>query len=57
MNLNSEQKHEVYKTVDALNEARAHLDNAMFRLGRIDEADLGKLRKVYDLICEAQDEL
>lgn len=55
--MNSEQTNEVYKAVDCMKETRKHLDNAMYRLGDIDDADIAKLRRVYNHICEALDEL
>lgn len=55
MKLNVEQIYEVSKANVLLKDARGCLDNAMYRLGNINDEDLKTLREVYENICKAQD--
>lgn len=43
------------KALACLQEARKHLDRAMYGLGTISNEDHNRLRQVYELICRAQD--
>lgn len=43
------------KALACLQEARKHLDRAMYGLGTISSEDHNRLRQIYELICRTQD--
>ena len=50
-----EQEMEIRQAIEDLEQARYRLDNAMFRLGNINDEDYRLLRQIYNKICEAID--
>ena len=52
-----EQETELKKARDRITEARNILDDVMYRMTPITEDEHLKLRRAYDLLCEANDKL
>jgi len=55
--MTNEQLSEANRAIGCLNEARRHLDTAMYGMGIVDinDADYKRIRKFYDAICKALD--
>ena len=50
-----EQIIEAEKAIECCQQARKHLDNVMYRMGEISDADHNRTRAFYDAICRALD--
>lgn len=55
--MTQQQINEADKAIECLNEARQHLDRAMYYMGEVsvDDPDYIRTRKFYDAICKALD--
>lgn len=53
--MTQQQINAMYKVQEHLKEARTYLDLICFQSGEIDKSDFNKCRKMYGLICDAQD--
>ena len=55
--MSNEQQIQLDKVRNKLKEAREMLDDVMYRMMLLSDNEFAKVRKAYNLVCEANDQL